>query len=105
MEYSVLPKSCRVPKVNTVDPVARRMHQFKSEAERHIGQSAIWVFPDKRGVDSKLVEIYQVYQRFVVVRYSCYDPSGKFRQHLTTSVSFTSMLGGEENLKYVDDEI
>lgn len=105
MEYSILPKNCKVPKVNLVDPSIRRIQQFKADAEKHIGQQAIWTFPEKRGNDSKLVEIYQVYQRFVVVRYPCYDPSGKFRQYLTTSILFASMLCGEETLKYIDDEI
>ena len=106
MEYSILPNNCKVPKVNLVDTSIRRIQQFKSDAEKHIKQFAVWTFPGRRkDYDSRLVEIYQVYQKFVVVRYPCYNPSGKFRQYLTTSVSFVSLLGGEESLKYVDDEI
>jgi hypothetical protein len=105
MKHLILPKNCKLPEVNLLDTSAQRLTQFRCEAEKHIGQSAIWTFPEKRGTDSKLVEIYQVYERFVVVQYSCYDPSGKFRQRSRTSIPFASMLGGEHKLKYIDDEI
>ena len=105
MKYSVLPKNCKVPKVDLVHPSIRRMQQFRLEAIKHIGQLAIWTFPEKRGSGSKLVEIYQVYERFVVVRYPCYDPCGEFRQYLNTSILFASMLCGDAKLKYIEDEI
>ena len=104
-QYSVLPSNYKKPKVNLLDPRVRRLLQFKSEAESHIGQSAIYKYAEKRGADSKLVSIYQVHRSFVVVKYPCYDSHGAFRQNLTTSIAFTSMLCGDEFLKYISDEI
>lgn len=105
MKYSALPKNCKVPKIDLIDPSIKRIQQYRTNAENHIGQSAIYTFPEKRGINSKLVEVYQVYQRFVVVRYPCYDPCGNFRQYVTTSILFSAMLCGEKTLKYIDDEI
>lgn len=105
MQYSVLPNGYKKPKVNLLDPRIRRLLQFKSEAESHLGHSAVYKYSEKRGTESRLVSIHQVHQRFVTVKYPCYDSRGNFRQYLTTSISFTSMLCGEEFLKYIDDEI
>ena len=105
MQYSALPNNFKKPKVELLDPRIRRILQFKNEAESHIGQSAIYNYAEKRGVDSRLVSIYQIYKRFVVVKYPCYDSCGNFRQNLTTSISFTSMLCGDASLRYIDDEI
>lgn len=101
----MLPNNCKKPKVNLLDPRTRRLLQFKADAEKHIGHSAIYKHAEKRSADARLVSVFQVYKRFVVVKYPCYDSHGNFRQYLTTCISFTSMLCGDESLKYIDDEI
>lgn len=105
MKYSVLPKNCNVPRVDLTYPSAKRIAEIKREVEQHVGQSAIYTFPEKRSTDSRLVTIHAVCERFAVLRYPCYDLSGNLRQYLMTSVLFTSILCGEESLKYVEDDI
>ena len=52
-----------------------------------------------------LVELVRFSPYFVLVRYKTYDPEGRFRQYLYTSILFSALYCGDAKLVFFEDDI
>lgn len=65
---------------------------------RNIGNHAIFVQENKRTHSMTLVEILDVSNYYVSLRYKVYDNYGRFRQYIYTTASFDLLYSKQERL-------
>lgn len=103
--YEVLPAGCPVEKPKDRDASLIAIDGIRLECINHVGQPAIYHRQDRRGTIPILVTIEAVYPHFVLVKYPCYAPDGRFRQYLRDSISWGTLYCGDEALKFIDGDI
>lgn len=89
----------------SIQQTKRLLSNIKFDAERNQHRPALLYVKDKRDFVPKLVEVTGFTKHFICVRYKCYDPEGKFRQYINTSVLYVDLMIGERHLKFFEDDI
>lgn len=89
----------------TLECCGHQLNTIRATVYSHLGDYALFYREEKRDMLPVLVELVRFSPYFVLVRYKTYDPEGRFRQYLYTSILFSALYCGDAKLVFFEDDI